>query len=289
MTEIVNLLLQGIMIGGLYALFACGLSLTFGMMRIVNLAHGDLIVAAAFMAFSIADTVGLGFFPAIVLTPVLMGIVGYGLQRWLLNRVIGNDILPPLLVTFGLSVIIQNGILQLFSADSRKLSIGSIETDSLTIMPGVSVGSYALIVFAVSVLAVLILHQISNRSALGRGFRATADDPDVARLMGVPTQHIFGLAMGMALALCGLAGVLFSVWTSFTPVAGPSRLLIAFEVIVIGGIGSIWGTLLGGVVLGLSQALGGYLNPSWQTLAGHIAFLGIMMIWPTGLLSRRHV
>ncbi len=246
MTEIVNLLLQGIMIGGLYALFACGLSLTFGMMRIINLAHGDLIVAAAFMAFSIADTVGLGFFPAIVLTPVLMGIVGYGLQRWLLNRVIGNDILPPLLVTFGLSVIIQNGILQLFSADSRKLSIGSIETDSLTIMPGVSVGSYALIVFAVSVLAVLILHQISNRSALGRGFRATADDPDVARLMGVPTQHIFGLAMGMALALCGLAGVLFSVWTSFTPVAGPSRLLIAFEVIVIGGIGSIWGTLLGG-------------------------------------------
>lgn len=288
MTEVLNIALQGVMIGGLYALFACGLSLVFGVMRLVNLAHGDLITAAAFVAFSLADTAGLGMAPALVLTPLAMGFIGYWLQRLLLNRVIGSNILPPLLVTFGLSVIVQNGLLLLFSADNRKLSIGSVETASLALAPGIAVGTYSLVVFAVAILAIAGLHLLSTRTALGRNFRATADDPDVASLMGIRTRHIFGLAMAIALALCGLAGVLFAVWTSFTPLSGPARLLIAFEVIVIGGIGSIRGTLLGGVVLGLSQAVGGYFNPAWQTLAGHLAFLAIMMVWPTGLLSRRN-
>lgn len=287
MTELISTIVQGILIGGLYALFAAGLSLVFGIMRVVNLAHGDLIVAGSFVGFACVNTLGLHPMFALLLTPVVMAGAGYALQRTILNPTIGQDILPPLLVTFGVSIILQNALLQLFSADNRKISLGGLETSSLKIGEGIAVGWYSVIVFICSILVIFGLQMISNRTRIGRAFRAAADDADIARLMGVRTSHVFGLAMALALAICGIAGVLFAIWTSFTPLSGPGRLLIAFEVIVIGGIGSIWGTLIGGIVLGLAQAIGGYFNPGWQTLAGHIAFIAILMYWPRGLWMGR--
>ncbi|OYU37856.1 MAG: branched-chain amino acid ABC transporter permease [Pseudorhodobacter sp. PARRP1] len=286
MTEFLNLLAQGATIGGLYALFAAGLSIVFGILRLVNLAHGDMIILGAFTGHVVATAMGLGFIPALIIAPLLMGAFGYALQRLLLNRLIGKDILPPLLVTFGLSMMIQNALLLVFTADTQKIALGGIETASVPLLPGVAVGSYALIVLAVAVVVIGGLHLLLMRTALGRTFRATADDAETARQLGVRTPHVFGLATALALAACGIAGVMLAVWTSFTPLAGSTRLLIAFEVIVIGGIGSIWGTLLGGILLGLAQAIGGWINPEWQMLAGHIAFLAVLVLMPGGLFAQ---
>ncbi|WP_284163438.1 branched-chain amino acid ABC transporter permease [Frigidibacter sp. SD6-1] len=286
MTELLNSIIQGILIGGLYALFAAGLSLVFGIMRIVNLAHGDLIVAGSFLMYSAASVLGLPIWVAALLVLPVMALLGYGLQRSLINHTIGTNVLPPLLVTFGISIILQNGLLQLFTADNRKLDFGAIEVMSLKAGP-ISVGWYAILVFAVSVATIWGLQVLSFHTRLGRVLRATTDDPEVARVMGVRTEHVFGIAMAIALVICGIAGVLLSAWTSFTPLSGPSRLLIAFEVVVIGGLGSIWGTLIGGVVLGVAQALGGYFDPAWQTLAGHISFIAILALRPQGIMGGR--
>jgi branched-chain amino acid transport system permease protein len=285
-TEIINTLLQGVLIGGLYALIAAGLSLAFGIMRIVNLAHGDLVVLAAFIAFALATWAGAPVLATLLLVPPLMGAIGYGLQRFLLERTMGGDILPPLLVTFGLSIILQNGLLQLFTADNRKLALGGFETASLRLGEHIAAGWYGLALLALAAAILGALKLVSDRTALGRAFRATSDDPETAAMTGVETRHVFALAMALSLALCGIAGVALAVWTSFTPVTGPSRLLVAFEVVVIGGLGSIWGTLAGGIVLGVAQAAGGYFNPSWLTLAGHLAFIAILMARPGGLLRR---
>jgi branched-chain amino acid transport system permease protein len=286
MSELANTLVQGLLIGGLYALAAAGLSLVFGVMRIVNLAHGDLIILAAYLAFALATWAGLPVAVLLLIVPLLMGVFGYALQRGLLNKTMGQDILPPLLVTFGLSIILQNALLQLFSADNRKLSFGGLETESLTIIPGLSIGWYPLAVFITALAVFIGLQLLLDRTAIGRVFRATSDDPEVAAGMGLDTKHVYGLTMALAMAVAGLAGVLIAAWTSFAPLSGPSRLLLAFEVVVIGGIGSIWGSLAGGLILGLAQAFGGYLNPAWQTLAGHIAFLAILLLRPNGLIQR---
>lgn len=286
MTELLNSIVQGILIGGLYALFAAGLSLVFGIMRIVNLAHGDLIVLGSFLGFFAISVVGAPIWLAVCLVLPAMALVGYVLQRVLLNKTIGSDVLPPLLVTFGISVILQNGLLQIFTADNRKLDFGEIEVMSLQAGP-ISMGWYAILIFGMAVATIYGLQFLSYRTRLGRVLRATTDDPEVAKLMGIRTDHVFGIAMAIAMVVCGIAAILFAAWTSFTPLSGPSRLLIAFEVVVIGGIGSIWGTLIGGVLLGVAQALGGYLDPAWQTLAGHVVFVIILALWPAGILGGR--
>ena len=286
MTELLNSIVQGILIGGLYALFAAGLSLVFGIMRIVNLAHGDLIVLGSFLGFFAISVVGAPIWLAVCLVLPAMALVGYGLQRVLLNKTIGSDVLPPLLVTFGISVILQNGLLQIFTADNRKLDFGEIEVMSLQAGP-ISMGWYAILIFGMAVATIYGLQFLSYRTRLGRVLRATTDDPEVAKLMGIRTDHVFGIAMAIAMVVCGIAAILFAAWTSFTPLSGPSRLLIAFEVVVIGGLGSIWGTLIGGVLLGVAQALGGYLDPAWQTLAGHVVFVIILALRPAGILGGR--
>lgn len=286
MTELANSLLQGLLIGGLYALIAAGLGLVFGVMRIVNLAHGDIVIAAAFVGTSLSGAFGMPLPWLLILAPVILAAFGYVLQRALLSRVLGPDILPPLLVTFGLSMVLQNALLEAFSADSRKLQIPELESQSIEVATGLSIGVYPLAVFAVAVMVIAALKAVLDHTPIGRAFRATADDPDVAAGMGVDTRHVFALAMALALAVAGIAGVLLAAWTSFTPLTGPSRLLLAFEVVVIGGLGSIWGILLGGIVMGLAQALGGYVDPGWQTLAGHIAFLIVLLVRPSGLIAR---
>jgi branched-chain amino acid transport system permease protein len=284
--EWLNIILQGVLVGGLYAMFAAGLALIFGVMRLVNIAHGDLIVLAAYVALVV--TTGFGINPLVSLLVVvpLMALIGYALQRGILNQTLGPDLLPPLLVTFGLSVIIQNGLLELFTADSRKLQAGPIEVASINLGGGLAVGTLPLIQFIVAIAVIASLQLIFYRTALGRAFRATSDDPAVAQLVGLDNRHVFALAMALSLAVVAIAGVFLAVRANFDPAIGPARLIFGFEAVIMGGLGSMWGTLAGGIILGVAQAIGAQIDPGWQLLAGHIAFLVVLAIRPEGLFPK---
>jgi branched-chain amino acid transport system permease protein len=281
-----NVILQGVLTGGLYAMFAAGLSLIFGVMRLVNIAHGDLIVLAAYIALIASAALGINPLLSLIVVVPAMALIGYVLQRGLLNRTIGDDLLPPLLVTFGLSIIIQNGLLEVFTADSRKLQAGMIEVATLQVTQGVWVPLLPLLQFAVAVGVIGGLQLLFYRTALGRAFRATSDDQPVAQLMGLDTRHVFALAMALSLAVVAIAGVFLAVRANFDPSIGPARLIFGFEAVIIGGLGSLWGTLAGGVILGVSQAIGAQIDPGWQLLAGHIVFLLTLALRPQGLFPR---
>jgi len=278
--------IQGVLLGGLYALFATGLSLIFGVMRLVNIAHGDLIVLAAFVGLAVVQGTGLHpFISLIFVIPIMFGL-GYALQRGLLNLTLGHDILPPLLVTFGLSIIIQNVLLEVFSADTQRLQIGTLSTASIQIGGSLAIGWFPLIVFLTAVGVIASLQFLLFRTKTGTAFRATSDDPETAELMGIDNRHVFALAMAIALAVVAIAGIFMAARTNFSPSIGPARLLYAFEAVIIGGLGNLWGTLAGGVILGVAQTLGAKLHPGVQILAGHVAFLLVLVVRPNGLFPR---
>jgi branched-chain amino acid transport system permease protein len=281
----VDTIVQGVLLGGLYVLFAAGLSLVFGIMRLVNLAHGDLIVLAAYLILVAVTVLGLHPLVAVLLAAPVMFAIGWGLQRVILTRTLGDDILPPLLVTFGLSIVIQNALLEGFTADSRRIPMGAIETASVAFGP-VSVGLIPLLTFASAVLVILALNQLFYRTSLGRAFRAVSDDPNTAQLMGIRPASVFATATGIAMVVVTIAALYLGVRSNFDPTIGPARLIYAFEAVIIGGLGSLWGTLAGGIIIGVAQTLGGSINPEWQILSGHIAFLIVLLIRPRGLFPR---
>jgi branched-chain amino acid transport system permease protein len=284
--EWINTIIQGLLLGGLYALFAAGLSLAFGIMRLVNIAHGDLIILAAYLGFAIVEPLDVNPFLALVVVIPLMAAIGYVLQRGVLNRTLGDDILPPLLVTFGLSIIIQNVLLEVFSADTRGLNAGVVETASIDLGGGIVIGVFPVVIMVTAIAVIGGLQFIFARTALGRAFRAASDDQEAVQLMGVDNRHIYGLAMAIAMAIVGIAGVYLAIRTNFDPAVGPGRLLYAFEAVIIGGLGSLWGTLAGGMILGVSQAIGFRLDPGWGVLTGHFAFLTVLVFRPNGLFAR---
>ena len=283
--EWVNALVQGTLLGGLYALFAAGLSLIFGVMRLVNIAHGDLIVLAAYLGLSVTAVLGIHPLLALIVVAPAMAIIGYALQRGILNQTLGKDILPPLLVTFGLSVIIQNALLEAYTADPQKMNSGALDTASVS-AGGLSLGVLPVLTFVIAVVVIATLQWIFYRTALGRAFRATSDNQEVAQLMGLNRRHIFGLAMALALGVTAIAGIMLGIRTSFDPSIGGGRLIFGFEAVIIGGLGSLWGTLAGGVILGIAQTIGAKIDPGWQLLAGHIAFLVILALRPNGLFPK---
>ncbi|GAB4271052.1 MAG: branched-chain amino acid ABC transporter permease [Pararhodobacter sp.] len=281
----VDAVIQGVLLGGLYALFAAGLSLIFGVMRLVNIAHGDFIVLAAYLALITVNATGMHPFASLLIVVPVMAVLGYVVQRGLLNRTLGPNLLPPILVTFGLAVVIQNTLLMTFSTDTRRLAPGAIETASLSLGP-ISVGYLPLLTFVVAVVLIFGLEQLFYRTAMGRAFRATSDDAETARAMGVNTRHVHALAMALCFAVTAIAGVLLAARSNFDPFSGPARLIYGFEAVIIGGLGSLWGTLAGGVVLGVAQALGAQISPQMQILAGHIVFFLILAVRPRGLFPR---
>jgi branched-chain amino acid transport system permease protein len=287
MTGLIDTVLAGILLGGIYALFALGLSLIFGIMRLVNLAHGDLILLAAYLVLTATTALGVPLAIATVLVIAAMFALGFILQRLVLERLLGDDILPPLLVTFGLSIIIQNGLLLVFGADSRRLQAGAFESSSIMLAPGLGVGLAPLTALIVAILAIALLQLVFYRTSLGRAFRATADNPQIAQLMGIDHRNIYAAAVGISLAVSVVAAVAFGIRANFDPSIGPARLLYAFEAVIIGGLGSLWGTLAGGIVLGLAQTIGARIDPEWQILAGHLAFLAVLMVRPRGLFPSR--
>ncbi|MFQ3355414.1 MAG: branched-chain amino acid transport system permease protein [Paracoccaceae bacterium] len=281
----VNAIVQGVLLGGLYALFAAGLSLIFGVMRLVNIAHGDIIILGAYLGLTTTSILGIHPLMSLVVVVPLMALLGYCLQRGILNSTLGDDLLPPLLVTFGLSVILQNSLLELYSADPQKLNAGIIETASIKV-GSLAIGVLPILMFFTAISIVAGLQFIFYRTALGRAFRAVSDNQDVAQLMGLNKRHIFGLAMALSLAVTAVAGIFLGIRTSFDPSVGGGRLIFGFEAVIIGGLGNLWGTLIGGIILGVAQNIGAQINPGWQLLSGHIAFLIILVIKPKGLFPR---
>jgi branched-chain amino acid transport system permease protein len=283
----VNNIVQGILLGGLYALFAIGLSLMFGVMRLVNLAHGDISVVAAYLALVVVQSTGISpLLVMLLIIPIMFGL-GYILQRWLLNFTLrGDDVLPPILVTFGLSIIIQNVLLEIFSADSRGLDAGRIEDASLRIGGGIAIGWFSLLTLLAAVVIVAGLQLLVSRTKIGRAFRATSDDPEGAQMVGIDNRHVFAIATAIALAIVAVAGIVLSIRTTFSPGIGPARLIFAFEAVIIGGLGNLWGTLAGGIVLGVAQTLGAQISPGWGVLVGHLVFLIVLAFRPTGLFGK---
>ncbi|QMW65543.1 branched-chain amino acid ABC transporter permease [Mumia sp. ZJ1417] len=284
--DLLNAVTQGILLGGLYALFACGLSVMFGVMRIVNLAHGDLAIAASFLAFVLVSATFLPLWMVVVVTIPLFALIGYGTQRVLFQRSLKAGPLATLLVTFGLSIVLQNALLQIFSADTRTLDAGALATGALQV--GEISLSYLGILGVVAALGSIIAIQLFlSRSRNGRIMRAASDDPETAALVGANSRHVYGIATAIAFGTVALAGMIFAMRSSFDPALGPSRLIFAFEAVVIGGLGSLWGTLAGGLILGMTQSIVALYDPSSAVLAGHLVFLAVLAFRPQGMIPKR--
>lgn len=296
--QVLDILIQGALLGGLYALFALGQSLMFGVMRLTNTAQGDFIVLGAFGAIALAtplagatgwSAAAASALAAVILLPLAFG-AGYLLQRQVLNTTLASgarsDPLPSLVVTFGLAIVIQNGLLELFSADPRSLDAGALATHSVALLGGSAVGSLPLLILGVAVAATAGLQALFDRTALGRSFRAVSDDREIAELMGLDARHVYALATAIAFVLIALAGVLQAMRTTVSPSDGPLLLLFAFEAVIIGGMGSFWGTLVGALVLGLTQQIGFRLDPGWGLWFGHLVFLAVLVVRPQGLFPK---
>ena len=280
-----DILIQGLLLGGLYALFALGQSLMFGVMRLTNTAQGDFIVLAGFGAIALAGATG--WHPGlvlIVLAPIAFA-GGYALQRFVLNGTLGRDPLPSLVVTFGLAIVIQNGLLQTFSADPRSLDIGALASQSLAV-GSLSVGVLPLLIFGVALASTAALQWLFGQTKVGRAFRAVSDDREIAELMGLDARKVYALATGIAFVLIAIAGMLQAMRTTVSPSDGPLLLLFAFEAVVIGGMGSFWGTFVGAMLLGVTQQIGFRVDPGWGIWFGHLMFLAILTVRPQGLFPK---
>ena len=274
----VDQIVEGILLGGYYALLACGLSFMFGVMRIINLAHGDLAVLGAFLVFAVANTFDLSPFVALIVVLPVMAVVGWALCRGVLERSLRAGMLVPLLSTFGLAIAIENILFEVWGADTRSLApmIDTLAYDSWSISEDLSISRLALLIFALAVVLLGGLHFFLARTPTGRAIRAVAEDADTAELVGINSRAVYGLAAGIAVATVGLAGTLLAMRATFDPYSGPMQLIFAFEAVVIGGIGSLWGTLAGGIVLGIAQNIGAQFHPQGFLLGGHLVFLAIL-------------
>jgi len=283
-----NAAVQGLLLGGLYALFAAGLSLVFGTMRLTNIAHGDLSMLAAYGAILIVNGLRFNPFYAIPVTMAMMFIVGYCVQRGVINRIVlKGNVNAGIIVTFGISMVIQNALLVAFSANPKGLDAGKVESASIRIAERLAVGWLPVIIFGAAVVSLAGLQVFLWRTRLGRAVRAVSDNQEAARVMGIDPKHVWAVAMGGALLLGAIGGVLMGIRTTFDPMLGIVHLLFAFEAVVIGGLGSVWGTLIGGMVLGLAQTLGAEaFGPSWSIVCGHVVFILLLIVRPQGLLPK---
>jgi len=276
---LLNAILQGIFLGAFYAVLACGLSVMFGVMRIINLAHGDIAVLGAYVAFYVVEHTGVSAFVAFAAALPVMVVLGYILQLTVLERSLKAGILTPLLATFGLSIVIQNLLQLAFSPDVHSLgaSAGAVTTSSWQVASGLSVSALGIVVLLVAVLVFGALQLFLSRTRAGWTMRATAEDPDAAELVGIDSRAVYARATAIAVAIAALGGLFLGIRSVFGPVSGPTQLIFAFEAVVIGGTGSLWGTLLGGLALGVAQTLGAQVHPQFAVMAGHLLFLAVLI------------
>jgi len=279
-------ILNGILLGGLYAVIAIGMSTIFGIVKLVNLAHGDLMILSGYLSLVFISWLGIGPLLSLVLVVPIMFFVGFAIQAFLLNRVLGKEMEPPLLVAFGLSIIIQNFLLLVFTPDARSLMTGlSVKTISLGERLNLPV--LYLVDFLMGVLVIVALFLFFKNTYMGRAIRAASDDETGARLMGVNTRKIYAHAMGIAMMTAAVAGVLLGMTFTFYPHTGPQYLIIAFGVVIIGGLGSMKGCLAGGLILALAQLLGAHFTgPGYQLLFGYGVLLVVLGMRPQGLFGK---
>lgn len=278
-------LIQGILLGGLYGLFALGLSLMFGVMRLTNTAHGDFIILGSFASLSLVSS-GLSPLHSMLLILPLAWLLGYGLQRYVLNGTLGKDPLPSLVVTFGLSIVAQNFLLELFSADPKAIETDGFNTLGFAITDAISIGVLPMLILALALSATFFLQWLFKSSNIGRAFRAVSDDPEIAELMGLNSRQVYAYATGLAFVLISISGTLQAMRTTVSPSDGPLLLLFAFESVIIGGMGSFWGTLAGAMLLGVAQQIGFRWDPGWGLWCGHMMFLIILIVRPQGLFPK---
>lgn len=281
----IDALIQGVLLGGLYAQYALGMALMFGVMRIVNITHGDLVILLALIGISMANVAGLGPFVVLAMLVPLAGALGYILQRAILNRVVSDDPLPSLIATFGLSIALQNLMLQIWSADTRSLPGYGIEQASFQIGP-FFIGLLPVIVLLVATGLTGGLDALLRFTRFGRALRASAADVEAAAMSGINPKAIYATATAIAVGILGFAAVFQSLRSTVAPSDGPAQLIYAFEAVIIGGMGSIWGAFIGSMVLGISQAVGFRIDPGFGVLAGHLVFLIVLAIRPQGILGR---
>jgi len=287
---ILNAVVQGIFLGGFYAVLACGLSIMFGVMRIINLAHGDIAVLGAYVVFVIVQSTGMSPFVAFIVALPVMIVLGYALQLTILERSLKSGILTPLLATFGLSIVIQNLLLIRFSPDVRSLGgdAGGVTTSSWQVASGLSVSALGIVILVVAVVVFGALHLFLSRTRAGWMMRATAEDAEAAELVGINSRGVYARATALAVAIAALGGLFLAIRSVFDPLSGPTQLIFAFEAVVIGGMGRLWGTLLGGLALGVAQTVGAQINPEYSVLTGHLLFLAVLIVrYGGGRLSFR--
>ena len=284
----VNAVIQGVLIGGLYALFACGLSLMFGVMKVVNLAHGDLAVLAGYIAIGVIAVTHVPVLWSFVIVVPVMAVLGYVVQRTMIQGALDRSVLTTLMVMLGLSFVIENGLLQFFTANTRGIGTGlSLLTASFSIGSQIQIAYLLVVIFATAVVVLLGLQYFLSRSKYGRLIRAVADDKEAAQLAGADYRHVFGIAAALAFSTVALGGIAYGMYSQLQPTTGTDTILLfAFAAVVIGGLGSLWGTLLGGVVLGVAQQIGAQISIADETLAGFIVFLAVLVLRPQGLISQ---
>lgn len=295
--DVLNALLTGTMLGGYYAAISLGLALPFGVMKQVNLAYGDWLVACAYLIVVLVNVTGLSPIATLIIVVPAMFALGYGIQRLLLNRVSVQameqrglpptfGVMSPILVTFGLSLIISRGLQFQFGVDVRSIP-SSLAYSSIPITADIQVSTLRLIMFGLAVLALEAMRLFITRTHIGRALRATSDDVEVSQLMGMRPASIYAIAGGISMATAAVGGLMVGLSRTFQPFSGPEFLLIAFGVCVIGGVGSMRGILAGGVLLGIVQVMAGtFLTSSSQLIAGYMFILAVLAFSSRGSLAR---
>ncbi|MGH9170554.1 MAG: branched-chain amino acid ABC transporter permease [Acidimicrobiales bacterium] len=284
---ILNDIIQGLLLGGLFALFACGLSLMFGVMDVINLAHGDIAVAGVYLAVVLIPATHISALWIFVLVVPVFVVGGYLMQRLIFQPSLDSGAVTTLLVTFGLSIVLENGLLEIFTANSHSLNIGSLVSSSWRLSSQVYVPYLDVVICGTAIVALVCVQLFMARTRTGRLIRAVADDKEAAQLVGADYRHLYGVAAGMAFGTVALAGLALGAYTSIDPTAGPTYLLFGFEAVVIGGLGSLWGTLLGGFVLGVSTTLGSQVDPNFGSMLPNLVFLFVLAVRPRGFFPKK--
>lgn len=285
MEDILQPTLNGILLGGLYAIIAIGLSTIMGIVKVMNFSHGDLMIFSSYLSLVFITWLGVNPYITFFIVVPLMYFVGYFLQRFLLNRILGKEMDPPLIVTFGVAIILQNLLLLIFTPDARTLMTPlGLKTIFLTEYLKIPVNY--LVDFVISLGVILFLYLFFQKSYLGRAIRAAADDEIAAKLMGINVYNIYSKAMGISMMTAGIAGVLVGMTFTFYPHTGSQYLFVAFGVAIIAGLGSMRGTFIAGIILATAQLYGGhFLGPGYQMVSGHIILLIVLLIKPKGIFG----
>jgi branched-chain amino acid transport system permease protein len=276
---------NGLLLGGLYTAASLGLSMVFGVMRLVNVVHGELVLLGAYLSWTLFNHFGLDPFLSLIVVAPILFVVGYGMQRLLLNPLMAHGMEAPMLTTFGLSIIAQSLFLLIWTPDTR--SIKTAYADNVVKLGGIHVPQMYVVASAAAVLLVGTLYLLVTRTLAGKAVRAAAQSAETAAVMGIRIPHIFALTYGLAAAVAAVGGVLVATTFTFVPSSGTSYLLKGFVVVVLGGMGSIGGTLLAGLLLGLSESLGAAaFGTGYKDLVGLAIFLFVLTLRPAGLFGR---